>query len=138
MWRLLQYKGYRFPERGEGETIPEDALRTEVELEEEDKVVQGAKLQELLRKATPAALEEANDLMKVMAGYVSVFFSNSPVQDQKNVPDYKKMVDDELEKIQNKCLILSGIVEGKTDRFEPDPMLDVFCLLTDSCCRSSS
>lgn len=33
-------------------------------------------------------------------------------------------MDDELEKIQNKCLILSGILDGKTDRFEPDPTLD--------------
>lgn len=45
------------------------------------------------------------------------------------VPDYKKMVDDELEKIQNKCLILSGILDGKKphDRHERDPTLDV-CL----------
>ena len=30
------------------------------------------KLQELLRLGTPAALEQANDLMKVMSGYVSL------------------------------------------------------------------
>jgi hypothetical protein len=45
-----------------------------------------------------------------------------------NIPDYKKMVDEELEKIQNKCLILSGILDGKTDRFEPDPTLEVFSI----------
>lgn len=43
MYRLLQYKGYRFPESGHDNfTIPDDSLRTEGELEEEDKIVQGA------------------------------------------------------------------------------------------------
>lgn len=43
MFRLLQYKGYRFPESGNDNfAIPDDSLRTEGELEDEDKIVQGA------------------------------------------------------------------------------------------------
>ena len=60
-------------------------LKTEEELEAEDRAAQEAvmivseetriltwfqKLQELLRRGTPAALEEANELMKILAGYV--------------------------------------------------------------------
>lgn len=39
-------------------------------------------------------------------------------------------MDEELEKIQNKCLILSGILDGKTNRFEPDPTLEVVLRLS--------
>jgi ADP-ribosylation factor-binding protein GGA len=46
-------------------------LKTEDQLEAEDREAQGAKLENLLRIGTPAALAEANDLMKIMSGYVN-------------------------------------------------------------------
>ncbi len=48
-------------------------------------------------------------------------------KDNSKVPDYKKMVDEELEKIQNKCFILNGVLDAKTsrDRWEKDSMLEV-------------
>lgn len=46
MYRLLQYKGYRFPGLSEHSTAglvsPGDVLKTEDELEQEDRVAQGA------------------------------------------------------------------------------------------------
>jgi hypothetical protein len=36
----------------------------------------GVKLEELLRMGTPTALAQANDLMKIMAGYVNYTFVN--------------------------------------------------------------
>jgi ADP-ribosylation factor-binding protein GGA len=45
-------------------------LKTEEQLEEEDRFNNGIKLEELIRKATPAALAEANEMMKMMSGYV--------------------------------------------------------------------
>ncbi|KAI9354326.1 VHS domain-containing protein [Zopfochytrium polystomum] len=106
MYRLLSYKGYHFPgvsgDAAAVLTVPE-SLKTEEELEDEDRVAQGAKLQELLRLGTPAALEQANDLMKVMAGY-----------DLKSRPDYKQQVNDELDKILSKIELLNGLMQEKT------------------------
>ncbi|KAJ3219871.1 hypothetical protein HK099_004551 [Clydaea vesicula] len=132
MYRLLQYKGYRFPELNDQNlAIADNALKSEQELEDEDKVAQSAKLQELLRIGTSAAFEEANDLIKIMAGYVNKLISCKIFnirfkKDQTKVPDYKKMVEDELDKIQNKCFILNGILESKTpkDRWESDSKLE--------------
>ena len=47
-------------------------MKTAEELEKEDMSAYGVKLEELLRIGTPMALAQANDLMKVMAGYVSL------------------------------------------------------------------
>lgn len=118
MYRLLSYKGYRFPPLSDEATLALNqppSLKTEHELEEEDKVVQGAKLQELLRLATPAALEQANDLMKVMAGY-----------DEERRPDYKKEVNDELDRIEQRTMLLNDILNNKTaaDRGKSDPTVD--------------
>jgi ADP-ribosylation factor-binding protein GGA len=38
-------------------------------MEEEEKAAQSAKLQELIRRGGPEDLQEANRLMKIMAGY---------------------------------------------------------------------
>ncbi|CAG8522050.1 9801_t:CDS:2 [Racocetra fulgida] len=73
------------------------------------------KLQELIRRGTPADLEEANELMKVMAGY-----------DPEVKPDYKKQAGEELERIQRKAILLNdmlnnvkpGEVIGEGDIFE--------------------
>lgn len=52
--------------------------------------------------------------MKVMAGY-----------DHEKLPDYKKMFEDELDKIRSNSLVLSGILDAKKpgDRFDRDPHL---------------
>ncbi|KAJ3236196.1 hypothetical protein HDU78_004726 [Chytriomyces hyalinus] len=99
MYRLLSYKGYRFPGVSSDSAAVlsvSNALKSEVELEEEDRVAQGAKLQELLRLGTPASLEQANELMKVLSGYES-----------EGKPDYSKTVADELERIEAKASALN-------------------------------
>ncbi|KAJ1567737.1 hypothetical protein HK405_004955 [Cladochytrium tenue] len=115
MYRLLSYKGYRFPGvSGDAAAVLTasemysnrmniQSLKTEEELEDEDKIAQGAKLQELLRIGTPAALEQANDLMKVMAGY-----------DMQHRPNYKKQVNEELDKIEAKVILLNDILGQDT------------------------
>ena len=100
MYRLLKYKGYTFPDvRADAlmalNTEP-SGLRTEEQLEEEDRRIQGIKLEELLRKGTPAALAEANDLMKLMAGY-----------DLSKKPDYKKQVNMDIDRIESKVILLN-------------------------------
>lgn len=73
MYRLLEYKGYQLPAVKEDQLNtfePTVNLKTEEELENEDKINNGLKLEELIRKGTPAALAEANEMMKLMSGYV--------------------------------------------------------------------
>jgi hypothetical protein len=48
----------------------DNSLKSADEMEEEDVKVKKAKLQELLRRATPSDLEQANQLMKELVGYV--------------------------------------------------------------------
>jgi ADP-ribosylation factor-binding protein GGA len=69
--------GYKFPEPTSPICVPSTVfiynfqiLKTEEQLEKEDKEAHGAKLENLLRIGTPDALHEANDLMKIMSGYV--------------------------------------------------------------------
>lgn len=45
-------------------------LKTKEELIEEERIVNEAKLEDLLRRGTQADLKAANELMKVMSGYV--------------------------------------------------------------------
>ncbi len=75
MIKLLGYKGYMFPdikaEHAMGFSFQDNTIKSKEEMEKEEQAAMGIKLQELLRRATPAALEEANTLMKKMAGYVS-------------------------------------------------------------------
>ncbi|KAF0448446.1 VHS-domain-containing protein [Gigaspora margarita] len=118
MYKLLLHKGYVFPELDDQSAAvlnPADTLKSPDELEEEDRAAQAAKLQELIRRGTPADLEEANELMKVMAGY-----------DPDVKPDYKKQTGEELERIQRKAILLNdmlnnvkpGEVIGEGDIFE--------------------
>ncbi|KAI8811026.1 VHS domain-containing protein [Cladochytrium replicatum] len=116
MYRLLQYKGYRFPKLNPDATVVlrTEVLKTEEELEQEDKLAQGAKLQELLRIGTPAALEQANELMKVMAGY-----------DLEKRPDYKKEVEKELDRIEQKIFAFNDKLLSKTgEKYSYDPVLE--------------
>ncbi|KAF4556248.1 VHS domain-containing protein 1 [Elsinoe fawcettii] len=104
MHRLLSYKGYVFPEvRREDAAVlnPSDNLKSAEEMEEEEKAHHSAKLQELIRRGTPRDLQEANKLMKVMAGY-----------DQRNKTDYRAKAAEEVGKVQQKARILEEMLQG--------------------------
>ncbi|KAI8922909.1 VHS domain-containing protein [Entophlyctis helioformis] len=106
MYRLLMYKGYRFPELSADAvtsfSVDGNGLKTEEELEAEDRKAHGVKLEELLRKGTPAALAQANDLMKIMAGY-----------DPNAKPDYKKEVNQEIDRIESRVILLNDMLNQK-------------------------
>lgn len=105
MHRLLLYKGYVFPEiRNEDAAVlnPSDNLRSAEEMEEEEREAQSAKLQELIRRGTPADLQEANRLMKVMAGY-----------DNRHKTDYRAKAAEEVAKVQQKAKILEEMLQSQ-------------------------
>ncbi|KAF2738244.1 ADP-ribosylation factor-binding protein GGA1 [Polyplosphaeria fusca] len=104
MHRLLSYKGYMFPEiRQEDAAVlnPSDNLRSAEEMEEEEKEAQSAKLQELIRRGGPQDLQEANKLMKVMAGY-----------DNRNKTDWRAKAAEEVSRIQQKARLLEDMLQG--------------------------
>lgn len=104
MHRLLSYKGYVFPEiRKEDAAVlnPSDNLRSAEEMEEEEREAQSAKLQELIRRGGPQDLQEANRLMKIMAGY-----------DTRNKTDWRAKAAEEVGKIQQKARILEEMLQG--------------------------
>lgn len=104
MHRLLLYKGYSFPEvRREDAAVlnPSDNLRSVEEMEEEEREAQSAKLQELIRRGTPADLQEANRLMKVMAGF-----------DNRHKTDYRAKAAEEVAKVQQKAKLLEEMLQG--------------------------
>ncbi|KAJ4290934.1 ARF-binding protein [Kalmusia sp. IMI 367209] len=104
MHRLLSYKGYMFPEvRKEDAAVlnPSDNLRSAEEMEEEEREAQSAKLQELIRRGGPQDLQEANKLMKVMAGY-----------DTRNKTDWRAKAAEEVSRIQQKARILEEMLQG--------------------------
>ncbi|KAK3689797.1 VHS domain-containing protein [Podospora appendiculata] len=113
MHRLLSYKGYVFPEvRREDAAVlnPSDNLKSAEEMEEEEREAQSAKLQELIRRGTPEDLQEANRLMKVMAGY-----------DTRSKVDYRAKAAEDVGKIQQKARLL----EERLEQFKPgDKMTD--------------
>lgn len=89
-------------------------------MEEEEREAQSAKLQELIRRGTPDALQEANRLMKVMAGY-----------DTRSKTDYRAKAAEEVGKIQAKARIL----EERLEAFQPGDTMqagDVFAELASS------
>ena len=104
MHRLLSYKGYMFPElRREDAAVlnPSDNLKSAEEMEEEERAAQSAKLQELIRRGTPHDLQEANRLMKVMAGY-----------DTRHKTDYRAKAAEEVSRIQQKAKLLEEMLQG--------------------------
>ncbi|KAA8644746.1 hypothetical protein EYZ11_002188 [Aspergillus tanneri] len=117
MHRLLLYKGYVFPEiRLEDAAVlnPSDNLRSAEEMEEEEREAQSAKLQELIRRGTPADLQEANRLMKVMAGF-----------DNRHKTDYRAKAAEEVAKVQQKAKILEEMLQSQK-RGDRIPEGDVF------------
>ncbi|KAI9882651.1 MAG: Nucleolar protein 9 [Watsoniomyces obsoletus] len=106
MHRLLSYKGYMFPEikREDAAVLnPSDNLKSAEEMEEEERAAQSAKLQELIRRGRPEDLQEANKLMKVMAGY-----------DTRHRTDYRAKAAEEVSKVQQKAKILEEMLQGLT------------------------
>ncbi|KAI8878926.1 VHS-domain-containing protein [Backusella circina FSU 941] len=120
MYRLLRFKGYRFPELRDSSVAalaPSDSLKSAHELEEEDRLAQSAKLQELIRRGRPQDLVEANRLMKIMSGF-----------DTRQTPDYSQKFEDELSKIQDKSILLYEMLENAKpgDRIERnDTIMDL-------------
>jgi ADP-ribosylation factor-binding protein GGA len=83
-------------------------------MEEEEKEAQSAKLQELIRRGQPEDLQEANRLMKIMAGY-----------DTRSKTDYRAKAAEDVGKIQAKARLL----EERLDAFKPGDTIqdgDVF------------
>lgn len=89
-------------------------LKSAEEMEEEEKAAQSAKLQELIRRGGPEDLQEANRLMKIMAGY-----------DTRQKTDYRAKAAEEVGKVQQKARLLEERLEG----FKPGDVMtegDVF------------
>jgi len=79
-------------------------LKSAEEMEEEEKAAQSAKLQELIRRGGPEDLQEANRLMKIMAGY-----------DTRTKTDYRAKAAEEVGKVQQKARLL----EERLEEFKP-------------------
>lgn len=79
-------------------------------MEEEEREAQSAKLQELIRRGAPEDLQEANRLMKIMAGY-----------DTRSKVDYRAKAAEEVSKIQAKAKLLE---ERLADFKQGDKMTD--------------
>ena len=71
-------------------------------MEEEDRAAQSAKLQELIRRGRPQDLQEANRLMKVMAGY-----------DTRHKTDYRAKAAEEVSRVQQKAKILEEMLQSQ-------------------------
>lgn len=69
-------------------------------MEAEERAAQSAKLQELIRRGTPHDLQEANKLMKVMAGY-----------DTRHKTDYRAKAAEEVGKVQQKAKVLEDMLQ---------------------------
>ncbi|CAK9438663.1 uncharacterized protein LODBEIA_P28870 [Lodderomyces beijingensis] len=102
MHRLLSNKGYVFPEvKVEDIAVlnPGDNLKSLGDLQQEEAVVHSAKLQELIRRGRPQDLQEANKLMKIMAGFKD-----------DNVKENKKQLKDDIVRLSRKVEILGEML----------------------------
>lgn len=102
MHRLLSQKGYIFPEvKLEDAAVlnPLDGLKSLEELQKEEAIVHSAKLQELIRRGKPQDLQEANKLMKIMAG-----FKDDTIQEN------KKQITDDISRLKRKVEILNEML----------------------------
>lgn len=123
MHRLLNRKGYIFPEVSASEAAvlnPADTLRSATELEQEERDAQEAKLQELIRRGSQADLQEANRLMKVMAGF----------QDQKT--NYRAKVAEDVDKVRRRAELLDEMLANLapgTDVADDDVFADIVSAL---------
>lgn len=102
MHRLLSKKGYVFPEvKTEDAAVlnPSDNIKLLDEIQKEEAVVHSAKLQELIRRGKPQDLQEANRLMKIMAGFKD-----------DNVVENKKQVSDDVARLKRKTEIFAEML----------------------------
>lgn len=83
---------------------PTENLKSPEELEEEDRAAKSAKLQELIRRGTPKDLAQAQELMKDLSG---------AVPDKQ--PDYASQTKAELEKVQQKAILLNDMLNNVTE-----------------------
>ncbi|OMJ08010.1 putative ADP-ribosylation factor-binding protein [Smittium culicis] len=104
MCNLLQRKHWRLPKPSSNNTAvilgPQNTIRSQSELENEDLEAMQAKLQELLRRATPHDLREANKLVKIITGY----------ERSSNKYDYDKQFSDELDALETKVELLKEMI----------------------------
>lgn len=101
MHRLLVNKGYVFPEvKVEDAAVlnPSDNLKTLDDIQKEEAIVHSAKLQELIRRGKPQDLQEANRLMKIMAGFKDTSQEN------------KKQVNDDVARLKRKADIFAEML----------------------------
>ena len=97
-------------------------LQSAEEMEQEERAAQSAKLQELIRRGGPSDLQEANRLMKVMAGY-----------DTRHKTDYRAKAAEEVAKVQQKAKLLEDMLQnhkvgdkvGEGDVFEVNQQAEV-------------
>ena len=93
-------------------------LKSAEELEEEDRVAQSAKLQELIRRGTPRDLAAAQELMKSLAG------ANPDAK-----PDYRSQSFTELNKLEQKVILLNEMLDNvdteRTEKFVSGDAYDV-------------
>ncbi|KAI5955671.1 GGA2 [Candida jiufengensis] len=104
MHRLLTNKGYIFPEvKVEDIAVlnPGDNLKSLDDIQQEEAVVHSAKLQELIRRGKPQDLQEANKLMKIMAGFKD-----------DNIKENKKQLKDDIVRLTRKVEILSEMLNS--------------------------
>jgi hypothetical protein len=85
-------------------------------MEEEERAAQSAKLQELIRRGGPGDLQEANKLMKVMAGY-----------DTRNKTDWRAKAAEEVGRIQQKARLLEDMLQKhqSTDKIKEGDVFEV-------------
>jgi hypothetical protein len=76
------------------------SLRSAEEMEEEEREAQSAKLQELIRRGGPQDLQEANRLMKIMAGF-----------DTRNKTDWRAKAAEEVSRVQQKAKLLEDMLQ---------------------------
>lgn len=104
MHRLLSNKGYIFPEvKLEDAAVlnPSDNLKSLEDLQKEESIVHSAKLQELIRRGRPQDLQEANKLMKIMAGFKD-----------DNLQENKKQINDDIARLKRKSEIFAEMLNS--------------------------
>ena len=124
MHRLLSNKGYVFPEvKVEDVAVlnPNDNLKSLEELQQEESIVHSAKLQELIRRGRPQDLQEANKLMKIMAGFKD-----------DNVKENKKQIKQDITRLTRKVEILGEMLTsiesqgGKIDDSSDEAIIELY------------
>lgn len=111
MHRLLSKKGYIFPDiKTEDAAVlnPSDNLKLLEEIQKEEAVVHSAKLQELIRRGKPQDLQEANRLMKIMAGFKD-----------DNVVENKKQVSEDVARLKRKTEIFAEMLNTAQETGTP-------------------